>query len=190
VPLNVEGTINNPALPTEKATLGIKLNFENAKSTLLEATGVKEYGISNIANIGKIILEFHEKKTKDWDWEYAVIVSIKIAKRETVVVTNQERGSVELKTEVNLDAVPIDTTTLNIADVSFYWTRSNDRICAYKYLAEGELTPLFKLFGLQSDSMKSKIYKKPKPKYYKGASANKSTENRNKMVFAEVKIKN
>lgn len=180
--IKIGGAIDDPALSTGKVTAEIDFNFENEKSTILEAIGVREYGISSIDDLRKELEILRAKK--EWDDEYAVIVSIKIADSETVLVTNQGGASIRLKTDIDMKALPSDPTTLNIADASLNWEITNENNCSYKYLAKGELTPLFKLGKFE----RKRPFTKRRLVYRKGIGARKSNVNKHKIVFKEVEV--
>ncbi|MDR3046041.1 MAG: hypothetical protein LBU51_00300 [Bacteroidales bacterium] len=178
-----EATINNLSLPITKTKVGINLSFENEKSMILETFGIKEYGIKNINDLAKKIKE--QFTQNNWELDYAIIVSIKKADSETVIITNQEKASIELRAEINTNIIPLDVTTLNIADASLNWGIAQEKNCTYKFVAEGELTPLFKLFGLKKSFLKRKV----KAIYFKGTGANRlDVNNKTPLVFKEIKV--
>jgi hypothetical protein len=181
VPLNNESTMNNHRLPTGKTTVGIALNFKHEKSTIFEATGISDYGIRNIDSLGKELERLYNNH--QWRLEYAIIVSIKKADSETVIITNQKNASVELKAEVDLDIVPSDIT-LSIADASINWKITKEKNCTYKLVTEGDLTPIFKLFGLKSKFPS----RKPQAEYFGGQDEKKLNSNhKSPLIFKEIK---
>ena len=126
----------------KEADAGIIVEFSKEKSVLFKSENVTSPYIDKIISLGKRIIEKYN--CGDWKKEWFVITELKEAESATIIISNSNKGKIELKANADIGA-----TSLNIADASLNFSVAYDTGLSTKIIASEGITPLFRLMGIK-----------------------------------------
>lgn len=135
-----------PGSKLTKADVGFVLDMGRKHSILFQANEVTTTRIKDKVRLGKGIARLY--KDEIWKKEWVVITELKTAASTTIVISSSRNSHVELK--VTASAKP---AKLDIADASLGLDIVSEKGVSFKAIAEGGLTPLFKVSGISIDNI-------------------------------------
>lgn len=128
---------------------GIIVEFIKENSTLFKANNTTSPTIKDSINLGNQILQLY--RSGKWNKNWVVITELVEAESATILISSKSNSKIELKANANIEAPALD-----IADATFNFSTQFSRGLETKIVAEGGLTPLFKVMG-----MKTRIFLPP-----------------------------
>ncbi len=137
----------------DKADAGFVLDMGRKHSILFQANDVTTTRIKDKVRLGKGIARLYKEDI--WKKEWVVITELKTAASTTIFISSNRNSRVELK--VTASAKP---AKLDIADASLGLDIVSEKGVSFKAIAEGGLTPLFKVSGISIDNITRHVARK------------------------------
>ena len=125
-----------------EADAGIIVEFSKEKSILFKLNNVTSPYIDRTNSLGTEIIEKYN--SGDWKKEWFVVSELKEAESATIIISNSNKGKIELKANANIGG-----TNFDIADASFDFSVKFNTGLSTKIVASEGITPLFKLRGIK-----------------------------------------
>lgn len=149
-----EGSVNiTPKLAGEAPLLGsslaaadagITVSFTKEKSIAFEANGVLLHQVADLVPIKQEMIKRFKEKT--WEKEWVVITELAVADSATILISSKSNTQIDLRAKTDIKA-----NELKLASVQAAFQLMNSSGLETKFLAEQELTPLYKCIGIKTN---------------------------------------
>lgn len=148
--IKLAGSIPPPGSTLTQAEAGAQLSFGSANATFFQAEGCRTHALSNIRNLELALATLAQNGT--WERDFVVITEVIRASSATIVISSSAQAMIELRASATFG-----TGTASLADASAGLKVGRSRDIGTQIIAECELTPLFKAYGL-----KRRLLRRPK----------------------------
>ncbi|HWB24807.1 MAG TPA: hypothetical protein VG738_04975 [Chitinophagaceae bacterium] len=125
------------------ADAGFTIQFKTDKSIVFKISGYKTDQIINLGDLEKSLLE--KSQRGEWDKQLLIITHLITADTATIIISAQANTSLDLKAKADAG-----TAQLKITNASLGLTVARESGNTIKFIAQGGLTPLYKVMGLKS----------------------------------------
>ncbi|MFA6151002.1 MAG: hypothetical protein WC716_06770 [Chitinophagaceae bacterium] len=143
IKVKLKGTV--PATGSEFTTLdaGFSFDFKGNNSIVFQTSNHQVCQLINLAEIEHAVLEKYNQG--NWDKDWVIITELIEADTATIIISNSSNGILELKASANLG-----TGTLTLTDAALGLSVLHEKGSTFKYIAQNEITPLYRVMGLRS----------------------------------------
>lgn len=125
------------------AEAGFSIAFKGEKSIVFQTSGNKTHQLINLAEIQELVLEKYAND--NWDKEWLIVTELIESDAATIIIANSSSASLDLKA-----SAAVGTAGLKLTDASLGLSVAKETGSTLKYIAEGGLTPLYRLMGIRS----------------------------------------
>jgi len=125
-----------------EAEAGFSFEFKSEKSVVFQTSGHKTMQLTNLAEIERQILTKYDNG--NWDKDWLIITQLVEADCATIIISNSNNGSLDLKAKAN-----VGTQQLKLTDASLGLTVAKEHGSTLKYITQSGLTPLYRVMGIR-----------------------------------------
>jgi hypothetical protein len=122
---------------------GFSISFKGEKSIVFQASGNKTHQLINLAEIQELVLEKYENG--NWDKNWLIVTELIESDAATIIISNSSSANLDIKASAAVGAA-----NLKLTDASLGLAVARETGSTLKYIAEGGLTPLYRLMGIRS----------------------------------------
>ncbi len=122
--------------------VGCNITFTSEKAIVFQAAGYKSQELTNMFQVEKLIREKYDNG--NWDEDWLIITHLITVDTATIIISNNEKGSLDLKASANVGG-----SALNLTNASLGLCVAREVGNTYKYIAQNGLTPFYRVMGIK-----------------------------------------
>lgn len=123
---------------------GFSFEFKGDQGVVFQTGNHRAFQLTNLAVIEDDVLERYRRG--NWDKDWVIVTELIEADAATIIISNSSNGSLELKAGINSNL----QKALSLTDVQMGLSVVREKGSTLKYIAQSQLTPLYRVMGLRS----------------------------------------